>query len=253
MDIVSGSVRWRSFMGSNMKKFLAVSSLALATALAGAALPAQAADLPAAPVYKAPVYEPWNPWMIRLRALGVITENSGHVDQVLGSGLSTSDTVVPELDISYFFTRNIAAELILGVTKHHVTGTGVPATNGLDVGKAWLLPPTLTLQYHFTDFGAFKPYIGGGVNYTFFFSQSAGNVANGAGVAVTNSHLKDSFAPVAQFGFDYMIDKHWGWNVDVKKIWLRPNWDGTLNGVTPVSGKVNLDPWLVGTGITYKF
>lgn len=239
--------------GVNMKKILAVSLLASATALAGAALPAHAADLPAAPVYKAPVYEPWNPWMIRLRALGVITENSGHVNQVPGSGLSTSDTVVPELDISYFFTRNIAAELILGVTKHHVTGTGVPATNGLDVGKAWLLPPTLTLQYHFTDFGAFKPYVGAGVNYTFFFSQSAGNVANGAGVAVTNSHLKDSFAPVVQFGFDYMLDKHWGWNVDVKKLWLRPNWDGTLNGVTPVSGKVNLDPWLVGTGITYKF
>lgn len=237
-----------------MKKFIAVSSLIVAAALAGAAAPARAADLSAAPVYKkAPPVELWNPWLIRLRALGVITENSGHVDQVPGSGLTTSDTVVPELDITYFFTRNIAAELILGVTKHHVTGTGVAATNGLDVGKAWLLPPTLTLQYHFTDFGGFKPYIGGGVNYTFFFSQSAGNVANAAGLAVTNSHLKDAFAPVAQFGFDYFIDQHWAWNVDVKKLWLRPSWDGTVNGVLPVTGKVNLDPWLVGTGIAYKF
>lgn len=188
--------------------------------------------------------------MIRVRALGVVTRDSGHVDQVPGSGLRTSDTVVPELDISYFFTKNIAAELILGVTKHHVTGTDAIA--GLDVGKAWLLPPTLTLQYHFTDFGAFKPYIGGGVNYTWFFDQSAGNVLSGAGT-VTQSHLHDSFAPVAQVGFDYMIDQHWGWNVDVKKLWLRPNWNGTLNGTTPISGKVNLDPWLIGTGITYKF
>jgi len=208
-----------------------------------------AADLPAKPVYKAPPVENlWNPWMIRVRALGVVTRNSGHVDQVLGSGLATSDTVVPELDISYFFTPNIAAELILGVTRNHVTGTGTIA--GLDVGKAWLLPPTLTLQYHFTGLGAFKPYVGGGVNYTWFFDQSAG--AAGV-VGVTQSHLHDAAAPVAQIGFDYMIDKHWGWNVDVKKLWLRPNWTGTLNGTVPISGKVNLDPWLIGSGITYKF
>jgi len=171
---------------------------------------------------------------------------------VAGSGLTTTDTVVPELDITYFFTKNWAAELILGVTKHHVTGTGVAATNGLDVGKAWLLPPTLTLQYHFTDFGAFKPYVGAGVNYTVFFSQTAGNTANGAGVVITRSHLHNTWSPAVQVGFDYMIDKHWGFNVDVKKLWLRPNWDGDSN-VGALTGKVNLDPWLIGAGVTYKF
>ncbi|MDB5617223.1 OmpW family protein [Tardiphaga sp.] len=230
-----------------MKKVVtALSALMMATAITGIATTAYAADLFArAPYYKAPAVEAWNPWMIRLRVLGVLPEKGGSVDQVAGSSLRTSDQVVPELDISYFFTRNIAAEVILGVTRHHVTGADALA--GVDVGKAWLLPPTLTLQYHFTDFGAFKPYVGAGVNYTWFFSQSAG------GTTVTNSHLHDSFAPVVQFGFDYMIDKHWGWNVDVKKIWLRPEWDGALAGGTPITGKVKLDPWLIGTGITYKF
>jgi len=226
---------------------------ALVAALIGlAAAPAVAADMPAKPVYKAPVADMFNPWMIRLRALGVVTRNSGSVDQVAGSGLTTNDAIVPELDITYFFTRNFAAELILGVTKHHVTGTGVAATNGLDVGKAWLLPPTLTFQYHFTNFGAFKPYIGAGVNYTVFFSQTAGNTPNGAGVIITRSHLHNSWSPALQVGFDYMIDRHWGINVDVKKLWLRPSWDGDSN-VGPLTGKVNLDPWLIGAGVTYKF
>ncbi|MCW5691735.1 MAG: OmpW family protein [Pseudolabrys sp.] len=226
---------------------------ALVAAFVGlAAAPAVAADMPARPVYKAPVVDMFNPWMIRLRALGVVTRNSGVVDQVAGSGLTTSDAIVPELDITYFFTRNIAAELILGVTKHHVTGTGVALTDGLDVGKAWLLPPTLTFQYHFTDFGAFKPYIGAGVNYTVFFSQTAGNTPNGAGVIVTRSHLHNSWSPALQVGFDYMIDRHWGFNVDVKKLWLRPSWDGDSNA-GPLTGKVNLDPWLIGAGVTYKF
>ena len=110
----------------------------------------------------------------------------------------------------------------------------------------------MTLQYHFTDFGAFKPYVGAGVNYTVFFGQTAGNTANGAGVIVTNSHLQNTFAPALQIGFDYMIDNHWGFNVDVKKLWLRPSWDGTSN-VGALTGKVNLDPWLIGAGVTYKY
>jgi outer membrane protein len=85
------------------------------------------------------------------------------------------------------------------------------------------------------------------VNYTWFFSQSA------SGVGVTSSRLKDTAAPVLQFGFDYMIDKHWGWNVDVKKMWMRPDWEGTLASGAAITGQVKLDPWLVGTGITYKF
>ncbi|WP_410001859.1 OmpW/AlkL family protein [Tardiphaga sp. 709] len=226
--------------------FTTMSLLMAATAMTSMTTAAGAADLPAAtPYYKAPVVDAWNPWMIRLRVLGVIPENGGTVHQVPGSSLKTSDQVVPELDISYFFTPNLAAELILGITKHHVTGDGAIA--GLDVGKAWLLPPTLTFQYHFTQFGAFKPYIGAGVNYTWFFSQSA------SGVGVTNSRLKDTAAPVLQFGFDYMIDKHWGWNVDVKKMWMRPDWEGTLASGAAITGQVKLDPWLVGTGITYKF
>lgn len=233
-----------------MRKTVCVLSLVVATALAGMAGRASAADIGAKPVFKAPaVVEAWNPWMLRLRALGVVTRNSGSVDTVAGSGLTTTDTVVPELDITYFFTRNIAAELILGTTPHKISGTG--SISGLPVGKAWLLPPTLTLQYHFTDFGAFKPYVGAGVNYTVFYNQSAGNTTVG-GLTVTNSHVHNAFGAAAQIGFDYMIDKHWGFNVDVKKLYLRPSWDGTINGGA-FTGKVNLDPWLIGAGVTYKF
>ena len=84
------------------------------------------------------------------------------------------------------------------------------------------------------------------MNYTVFFSQTA------AGGTVTSSKLKNTAAPALQVGFDYMIDKHWGINVDVKKLWLRPSWEGTVGGA-PMTGKVNLDPWLIGAGVTYKF
>jgi outer membrane protein len=241
------------------KNLTALSLLVLAAAFSGAVRMVHAADLPVAPVTKAPpAVEAWNPWMIRVRALGVLPDASGSTVNVLGvpalsspnSGLSIDNFAVPELDISYFFTKNIAAELILGVTKHQITGTGTLA--GLDIGRSWLLPPTLTLQYHFTDFGAFKPYIGVGVNYTVFFSQSAANTPLN-GLAVTDLHISNSFGAAVQVGFDYMIDRHWGFNVDLKKLFLEPNYSATVNNAIPVSGRANIDPWLVGAGVTYKF
>lgn len=207
---------------------------------ASAADVGQAASVPQA---EARVAEAPSPWQIRLRALGVITEDSGYVNAVPGSGLSYSNTVTPELDISYFFTDNIAAELILGTTYANIDGQG--AIGGLGkVGKVWLLPPTVTLQYHFTDFDAFKPYIGAGVNYTIFYHQQAGSA--------DDLKVKNTFGAALQVGFDYMVDEHWGVNFDVKKLFLKPDFDVTVAGAK-LTGKAKLDPWLIGAGLTYRF
>ena len=181
------------------------------------------------------------PWMFRLRGLAVIPDASADITQIPGASVDISNSAVPELDISYFVTENISAELILAVTQHTITGTGAIA--GVDVGRAWLLPPTLLAQYHFTDFGAFKPYVGAGVNYTVFFDQDA------AGGTITQFDLQDTFAPALQIGFDYFFDPHWGVNFDVKKIFLRP--DITLNNST-LTGDVDIDPWLIGAGIVFR-
>jgi outer membrane protein len=183
-----------------------------------------------------------SPWQVRVRALGVITEDNGYVDGIAGSDLSYSDTIVPELDITYYFIDNLAAELVLGTTYANISGEG--SVSGLGtVGKVWLLPPTLTLQYHLTNLGAFKPYLGAGVNYTFFFNQ------DGEG-SFSDIDVEDTFGYALQAGFDYMIDDHWGINFDVKKLFLEPDW--TANDGT-VSGKAELNPWLIGTGVTYRF
>jgi outer membrane protein len=189
------------------------------------------------------VAAPKSPWQIRLRALGVFTEDSGYVNGIPGSDLSYSDTVTPELDISYYFTDNIAAELILGTTYAKIDGEGTIAGLG-EIGKVWVLPPTLTLQYHFTNFGAFKPYVGAGATYTMFYSQDATNA--------DDIDVKDTFGGALQVGFDYMVNEHWGVNFDVKKLFLEPKYDVTVGGAA-LTGKAKLNPWLIGTGVTYRF
>ncbi|NVO15992.1 MAG: OmpW family protein [Rhodoplanes sp.] len=253
-------------MGEYMRLRTTAFWLATAAAAALSISSASAADLPAA--YKAPVVvdTPWTGgWQVRARAVAVMPQDKvdltvpalGALGALPNTGKVTT-TVIPEIDISYYFTPNIALELILGVTPHKITGKG--QLDGLQVGETWLLPPTLTLQYHFTNFGAFQPYIGAGVNYTFFFNTSAANTTtvvpllpNGPAVAVTSLGLKNNWAPAVQVGFDYMLNKHVGLNFDVKYLWLSSDVTATLNNALAVTGKTNLDPLLIGGGVTYRF
>jgi outer membrane protein len=221
-----------------------------ATLLACTAMSAVAADLPTAKATPTFVAAAQSPWMIRVRALGVLPDASAKFNvngvPLNGASVNITDTLVPELDITYFFPPNIAVELILGTTPHGVRGTGVLANQ--PIGRVWLLPPTLTLQYHFTNFGPFKPYVGAGVNYTVFYGEKSRGI-------FTNFDVKNQFGFALQAGIDYMFDQHWGVNLDVKKLWLEPNAKATIPsaGNALVTGKVKIDPWLVGVGITYRF
>lgn len=173
--------------------------------------------------------------MIRARALGVVPDESGRVSN--GDTPNVDNSFVPELDFTYFFTPNIAAELIAAVTPHDVT-----TSSGIDAGSSWLLPPTLTLQYHFTQLDGVKPYVGAGVNYTHFFNEDAG--------ALNSVSYKDSFGPALQVGVDIPFQNNWYFNADVKKIWIDTTAKFSPSGVR---ADVDIDPWLIGVGIGYKF
>ena len=177
-------------------------------------------------------------WQARLRVLTVMPDESATID-VIGGDVDISTTVVPELDFTYFFTENIAAELILGTTKHKVKAINT-AAGDIDLGSVWLLPPTLTAQYHFTG-GAFKPYLGAGVNYTFFYGIDEGDA--------DDLEYENSVGFAVQGGFDYALNDKWFLNLDVKKLFLST--DVTVNGA--VGADVTIDPWLIGAGVGMKF
>lgn len=191
-------------------------------------------------------------WMVRLRALGVFADEDSSNwtaggSPMTGADVEIEDAIVPELDISYFFTKNIAVELVLAVTKHEIDGTG-PAIKGLGkIGDSWLLPPTLLLQYHFDLGGGVKPYVGAGVNYTFMFNEDTGR-------KYRDLELDDSWGFALQAGVDIHLRGNWFFNVDVKKLWL--DTEGSVKvaaGGTPVSVDVDIDPWIVGVGVGYRF
>jgi outer membrane protein len=179
-----------------------------------------------------------NPWMVRVRAVDLLWTNGQSGSVVQGSNVKAKDQIIPELDVSYFFTKNIAAELVLTYPQSIQIDAG-----GNKLGTIKALPPSLLLQYHFTDFGAFKPYVGAGVNYTIFSSRN--NLSGGA-YSVDSS----SFGAVGQVGMDYMFDKNWGLNVDLKYATMSTNVTDTAGANV---GKLTLNPWMPAVGVTYKF
>ncbi|MEM6652561.1 MAG: OmpW family outer membrane protein [Pseudomonadota bacterium] len=207
----------------------------------------------------AAAYAQDNPWMVRGRVLGVLPDESADLSvagTALAGSVDISDQYVPELDITYFFNDNVAVELILAVTPHDVDATGVTVPGALDnatvdLGDVWLLPPTVTLQYHFDTGTQWKPYVGAGVNATFFFNEDEGSVAD-------SIDYDPSFGGALQIGVDYDLDGQpggWALNADVKKVWI--NTDVTVDFTTAlgatVDAEVDINPTVVGIGLGYKF
>lgn len=177
------------------------------------------------------------PWLVRVHALNLDSANK----DTTGLDLTVNNKVFPEVDISYFFSPNVALELVLTYPQKHTLKAG-----GTEIGTLKHLPPTLSAQYHFTDLGAFKPYVGAGLNYTRF---SAVNFTPAVVTALNPSIDKNSFGLALGAGFDYEIQKNVYFNVDVKKVQIRT--DVSSNG-TKV-GEFKVDPLLVGVGIGYRF
>lgn len=188
------------------------------------------------------------PWMIRARAVHLdMMDKSEAIPSlsVPSDAISVNSKWLPEVDVSYFFSKNVAAELILSYPqKHDVTvkqsALGGPTT----IGTFKHLPPILSLQYHFNPEGRFRPYVGAGVNLTIFMSEKLS--VPGAG------NLKlDNYSVGAAWGagFDVEVAKDVFVNFDVKKTYISS--DVKLGGVKVSS--VDVDPVLWAIGLGWRF
>jgi outer membrane protein len=171
------------------------------------------------------------PWLVRVRAVHLDSANKDST----GLDLSIDNKLIPELDISYFFTPQWSAELVLTYPQKQTLSSG-----GTEIGTLKHLPPTLTVQYHFTGLSGFVPYVGAGVNYTHFSSLNLP-----AGVDVK----RNSYGLALQVGADIPLTQNLALNLDLKKVQIRT--DVSAGGTT--LGTFKIDPLLVGVGLGWRF
>ncbi|MBO1324321.1 outer membrane beta-barrel protein [Acetobacter sp. TBRC 12305] len=186
-----------------------------------------------------------------------------------GGRLSTTNQAMPELTVEYFVTDNISLDLIATSMRHEVSSNGgelgsavaglggnVGHGNKVDVGSAWVLPPTITVAYHFRPHKRFNPYVGVGGTMMWFHSMHAAGALGNLGSAYALNKLNVGFTggPSVNVGFDYQVVGNWFFNADVKQLFVRMHgWLENQSETIKVRAHESLDPTVVSAGIAYRF
>jgi len=168
---------------------------------------------------------------------------------IAGSNLSADSATGLTFNIEYLFAESWGVELLAAVPfKHDLQ------VDGTTIGETSQLPPTLTVKWH-PSIGMIAPYIGVGVNWTIFFNEE---IEGGEDVL----ELSDSFGLAGQIGFDWVFANNWLLNVDVRYIQIET--DASIGGETAFelsnnttfaldAGTVDVNPWVYGINLGYKF
>lgn len=166
--------------------------------------------------------------------LGTVNPKSGN-GTVASVEADIDDDVAVTLTLEYFIRDNIGIELLAATPfEHDITlpGVGNASTKHL--------PPTLSVNYHFSNDSAWKPYVGLGINYTTFFEEET---------ALGTLKLDDSFGISVQAGVDYKISDTGALRLNVR--WFDIDTDASLNGAS--IGTAEIDPFLFGVAYVHKF
>lgn len=184
-------------------------------------------------------------FQIKIGVSGILPDEGASISPI-GGDVDISDEWVPSLQIEYLFNDNWSVELLCCIATHDVGAVNTGAGD-INLGEVTHFPPTLTVKYRWTNFGAFEPYIGAGVNYTAFIDDETP-----PSPPVNSISYGESWGPALQVGFDYRLNERWFVNFDVRRIWISTdvNINTTLGAV---NADVDIDPWVVTTAIGYRF
>ena len=175
------------------------------------------------------------------------------------AGIDVDSATTLDIDFTYMVSNNFGVELLLDITStHDINGTGNLA--GVNIGEVTVLPPALIAQWHFTPGSNIRPYVGAGINYTMFFSESTSSqftttmdAVLGGGVTSTGVSVDDAFGLVAQAGIDIDINSDWYVNIDAKYISLDTTATVQVNGADAATVDFDLNPLVIGVGVGTRF
>lgn len=184
-------------------------------------------------------------WFGRIGASMVDPDSSsGTVGGAPGSGVEVDDDTQLSFTLGYMMTANIGIEVLGALPfKHEIRGTGTLAGLG-EIAETKHLPPTVSVQYYFMPQGAVRPYVGAGVNYTYFFDEET----KGA-LAGTSIDLDDSWGLAGQVGVDIDISNNWFVNADGRYIDI----DTEARLGTGEQVDVQIDPWVFTLAVGRRF
>ncbi|MCU0305242.1 MAG: hypothetical protein MUC56_14415 [Thermoanaerobaculales bacterium] len=189
-------------------------------------------------------------FILRLRAINISPDETSEEIGDFGSYVAVDSATVPEVDFTWMFASTLGVEVVAAIADHDLSATG-GAISGADLGTVSLLPPTVVLQWHPFPEGLLDFYLGAGVNYTTFYDYDLSGTL--AGLGVTDIDFSDSFGLAGNVGLSVYLGDHFHFNGDIKYIQISTDADIQVGSDTLDEVSVDIDPWVFGFGIGWKF
>lgn len=184
--------------------------------------------------------------------------------QVSKVGAKVENSAAFIASVFYMFTDNIGAELTLGAPVLMKVTTSDPAGSYSNAASARAAFPSIIAKWVFNQPGdAWRPYLGVGLNYTYFNSVTANtDYPNVNSLANAGASLSSSWNPVLNGGVIYNFDEHWSLNAGVSWVPLSstasfnsnvPSFGPYAGGTYTTTGKLNINPFDFTLKIGYRF
>ena len=187
-------------------------------------------------------------WLVHLDVAGVLMNESATIDigghPIQDGSVAIGNDPTLTLDASYFFTPNLAINLYSGIPpRAAVKGAGSLASLGT-LATTRYGSVAVSAEYHATNFGRFKPYVGIGVDYTPFLDVQDRTLQN--------VHIPNIFGAAFKVGADYDLADRWTAHVYVQQILLETRVSATVAGLA-VTSETTINPTVVGAGVGWRF
>lgn len=177
------------------------------------------------------------------------------VGAIAGSGAGVDDNTQLGITLTYMLNRNWGLGLLAATPFEHDVDadTGALGLGRVDAASIKHLPPSLTLQYHpLPDNRRFQPYIGAGVNYTTFFSESVDSELE-AVLGNGDLELDDSWGLALEMGIDVALDDRWTLNAAIWYLDIDTEATFEFDSGAVLDVDVDVDPLVYAVNLAYRF
>jgi outer membrane protein len=167
-----------------------------------------------------------------------------HFDPQFGTGGGVG------LGLNFFLTDRVSIEAKAAALESQlkVRTIGSDFFAVADLGRAQIYPITALLQWHLSQHGTIRPYLGAGVAHVILRNINHSVGSTGA----SGIHFKDPTGLVVDGGLEVRLSKRWSILGDARYIPVETKSEAAFIG-TSSSVKMNVRPLIVSAGLSWRF
>jgi outer membrane protein len=152
--------------------------------------------------------------------------------------------------LNFFLSDRVSIEAKAAALQSELTvrTTGTDFIAVANLGHAQIYPLSAILQWHMTEHGTIRPYVGAGVGYIILRGVNRSIGTAGA----TGIRFKDPVGLVLDGGLEFNLSKRWSIIGDARYIPIETTSTATFTGTTSAV-KMHVRPLIVSAGAAYHF